>query len=187
MEELAKLLSAIVSPGKDWGTFSRKILSTLLVASLGAYGFSQYRAMNESHWESLPLHVAIEKDDRRQQAQTYLDHLMRAHEDKLKGVWVYSWPDARTLMPVIHAGHQRDPMPIGYFQIKDATSVGQLVMERCAEIERLETKLTACPIMAENDAWGVVIFEAKDDTNRPRGWQSIYAALTHKLSHIIYQ
>ena len=90
-------------------------------------------------------------------------------------------------MPVLHSGHQRDPMPIGYFQIKDAASVGQLVMERCAEIIRLDTKLTACPIMAENDAWGVVIFEAKDETNRPQGWKSIYAALTHKLSHIIYQ
>ena len=33
MEELANLLAAIVSPGKDWGTFSRKVLSTLLVAS----------------------------------------------------------------------------------------------------------------------------------------------------------
>ena len=111
---------------------------------------------------------------------------MLAHGDKLKGVWVYSWPDARTLIPVLHSGHQKDPMPIGYFQIKEASSVGQLVMEQCAEIERLETKLTACPIMAENDAWGVVVFEAKDDTNRPRNWKSIYAALTHKLSNIIY-
>ena len=187
MEELAKLFRAIVNPGKDWPEFSRKILSTLLVASLGAYGFSQYRDITESHWEKLPLHVAIEEDNRKNEAQSYLDNLMRAHEDKLKGVWVYSWPDARTLIPVIHSGHQRDPMPIGYFQIQDATSVGQLVMERCAEIERLETKLTACPIMAENDAWGVVIFEAKGDTNRHHGWQSIYAALTHKLSHIIYQ
>ena len=100
---------------------------------------------------------------------------------------MYSWPDARTLMPVIHSGHQRDPMPIGYFQIREASAVGQLVMERCTEIERLETKLTACPIMAENDAWGVVIFEAKDGVRRPNGWQGIYAALTHKLSHIIYQ
>ena len=187
MGELANLLSAIVNPGKDWGTFSRKVLSTLLVAAIGAYGFSRYEHINRSHWDDLPLHTAIEVGDRKNEAQRYLDHLMRAHEDKLKGVWVYSWPDARTLMPIIHSGHQRDPMPIGYFQIKEYAAVGQLVMEQCAEIERLESKLTACPIMAANDAWGVVVFEAKDDTNRPRGWQSIYAALTHKLSHIIYQ
>ena len=84
MEELAKLFTAIVSPGKDWGTFTRKILSTLLVASIGAYGFSRYEAMNRSHWDDLPLHVAIEVDDRKREAQLYLDNLMRAHEDKLK-------------------------------------------------------------------------------------------------------
>ena len=186
MEELAKLVTTVVSPGKDWATFMRKVLSTALVACIGAYGFHQYQSMNRSHWDDLPLHTAIEVDNRRQEAQRYLDHLMLAHGDKLKGVWVYSWPDARTLIPVLHSGHQKDPMPIGYFQIKEASSVGQLVMEQCAEIERLETKLTACPIMTANDAWGVVVFEAKDDTNRPRNWKSIYAALTHKLSNIIY-
>ena len=29
-------------------------------------------------------------------------------------------------------------MPIGYFQIKDSESVGSLVMEQCANIERLK-------------------------------------------------
>ena len=186
MEELAKLLTSIVSPGKDWGTFSRKVLSTLLVFCIGAYSFSKYEDMNRSHWEDLPLHTAIEVGGRRGEAQAYLDTLMRAHQGMIKGIWVYSWPDARTLIPVLHSGHQKNPMPIGYFQVKDAYSVGQLVMEQCAEIERLGSRLTACPIMAENDAWGVVIFEVCEDKAPETNWRSIYAALTHKLSHIIY-
>ena len=56
-------------------------------------------------------------------------------------------------------------------------------MERCVEMDR-PGHLVACPIMAENDAWGVDVFELKE---RPENyWRSVYAALTHKLSHIIY-
>ena len=69
MEEFAKLVTTIVSPGKDWATFIRKVLSTTLIACIGAYGFSQYEEMNRSHWDDLPLHTAIEVDDRREEAQ----------------------------------------------------------------------------------------------------------------------
>ena len=184
MDELFKLLRSIVAPGNNWGSFSRKDLSTLMVACIGAYAVNRYEHFNRSHWEDLPLHTAITVGDRRDASQKYLDNLMRSHQGQLKGIWVYSWPDARTLIPVLHSGHYENPMPIGYFQVKDANSVGQLVMEQCAEIERLGNRLTACPIMAENDAWGVAVFELKE--NKQDHWRSVYAALTHKLSHIIY-
>ena len=186
MDEAFKFLNTVASPGKTWGCFFRKSLSTLLVACIGAYGFDQYKNMSRSHWEELPLHTAIEVGDKRKQTQKYLDSLVHSHGDHLKGVWVYSWPDARTLEPVAHSGHYVDPMPLGYFQVKDAHAIGQMVMEQCTELTRRDQTLTACPIMAENDAWGVVIFECKDHGQRPDRWRSVYAALTHKLSHIIY-
>ena len=40
--------------------------------------------------------------------------------------------------------------------------------------------------MAENDAWGVIVFEHELDSNRPPGYKELYAALAHKLSNIIY-
>ena len=106
LEEGFKLFTSIVSPGKTWGSFARKTLSMLLAADIGAYTFDRYEHMNRSHWEDLPLHTAIEVDDKRQRSQQYLDSLMRAHQGDIKGIWVYSWPDARTLIPVIHSGHK---------------------------------------------------------------------------------
>ena len=185
MDKVIDLIASMVSPGKTWGCFFRKTLSTLLVACIGAYGFNQYKNMSRSHWEDLPLDTAIEKGNIKGEVQKYLDGLVR-HDQNLHSVWVYSWPDARTLEPVAHSGHYVDPMPLGYFQVRDASAIGQMVMEQCTEIERRQQTLTACPIMAENDAWGVVIFECEDDGQRPDRWRSVYAALTHKLSHIIY-
>ena len=98
------------------------------------------------------------------QVQQYLDGLIRA-DPNLSSVWVYSWPDARTLIPVAHAGFHVNPLPLGYFWVTDYKEVGGLVMERCVEMDRLK-HLVACPIMAENDAWGVAVFELKENKAR---------------------
>ena len=185
-KEFIKLLEQMVSPGKTWDCWARKALSTLLAACCGVLAFQGYERLQRSHWEDLPLHTAIQKEGVAEQVQLYLDRLVREHGDHLEAVWVYSWPDARTLTPVAHAGFHVNPMPLGYFRVSDASPVGQLVMEQCAEIDRQNKTLTACPIMAENDAWGVVIFQCTEDSQRPDRWRSIYATLAHKLSYIIY-
>ena len=185
-KEFIKLLGDLVSPGKTWDVFARKALSTLMAASCGVLVFTGYQSLQRSHWEDLPLHTAIQKEGVADEVQLYLDRLVREHGDHLEAVWVYSWPDARTLIPVAHAGFHVNPMPLGYFRVDDATPVGQLVMEQCAALDRYEKTLTACPIMAENDAWGVIVFQCTEDSNRPDRWRSIYATLAHKLSYIIY-
>ena len=103
MDKVIDLIASMVSPGKTWGCFFRKTLSTLLVASIGAYGFNAYQRMERSHWESLPLHTAVQEDDVSADVQKYLDRLKQT-DPSLKSVWLYSWPDARSLIPVAHAG-----------------------------------------------------------------------------------
>ncbi len=186
VKEFIKLLEQMTSPGKTWASFARKALSTMMAASCGVLVFTGYQSLQRSHWEDLPLHTAIQKNGVANEVQQYLDHLVREHGDHLLSIWVYSWPDARTLIPVAHAGFHVNPVPLGYFRVTDATPVGQLVMEQCATLKRLDKKLTACPIMTENDAWGVIVFECSADKHRPDRWRSIYATLAHKLSHIIY-
>ena len=181
-KEFIKLLEQIVSPGKTWGCWARKALSTVLAAGVGVVGFNAYERLQRSHWEDLPLHTAITKDGKAFQVQQYLDGLLRADQN-LESVWVYSWPDARTLQPVAHAGFHVNPLPLGYFWVTDYKEVGALVMEKCTELNR-HLHLVACPIMAENDAWGVAVFNLKE--RKQDHWRSVYAALTHKLSHIIY-
>ena len=185
MDKVLDLIASMVSPGKTWGCFFRKTLSTLLVASIGAYGFNVYQRMERSHWEDLPLHTAISKGDISQNVQQYLDGL-RKSDPGIRSIWVYSWPDARTLLPVAHTGSHINPLPLGYFIRSDAKVVGQLVFQQCECLKRTGKKLLACPIMAENDAWGVIVFEHELGTERPNGYRLTYAALAHKLSNIIY-
>ena len=184
-EELVKLFEQLVSPQKNWGCWTRKVLSTFLVASIGAYGFNQYQALQRSVWEDLPLHVAIEKDEIEKEVQSYIDILV-TRDSSLQGIWVYSWPDARSLINVANAGSPINPLPLGYFLRGDAEAVGSLVFAECSCIKRSGKKLLACPIMTHNDAWGVVVFEHKLGTERPDNYKTLYAALTHKLSNIIY-
>jgi hypothetical protein len=87
---------------------------------------------------------------------------------------------------VAHSGHHINPLPLGYFLLRDREVIGDLVLAQCSCLKRPEKKLLACPIIAENDAWGVVVFEHEPGTDRPDGYKSVYAALAHKLSHIIY-
>jgi len=181
-EKLFELLSQIISPGKTWGCFFRKTLSTLLVASIGAYSFNAYQRLERSSWEDLPLHTAIAEGDIASEVQRYLDKLIQA-DDNLDSVWVYSWPDARSLIPTIHAGSHVNPLPLGYFLVDDYKQVGALAMEMCVELNR-PLHLVACPVIAENDAWGVVVFNLKG--YKANHWRSVYQAFTHKLSNLIY-
>jgi GAF domain-containing protein len=185
MDKIVDLIASMVSPGKSWGCFFRKTLSTILVASIGAYGYTTYQRLERSHWEDLPLHTAVNEGDIEDRVKKYLQILVSA-DPSLKSVWLYSWPDARTLIAVAHAGTHRDPLPLGYFLRSDADLVGQLVMEQCACLKRPDKKLLACPIIAENDAWGVLVFEHTVGTDRPSNYKAVYVALSHKLANIIY-
>ena len=176
----------MVSPGKTWGCFARKTISTILVASIGAYGFTQYQKLQRSHWEDLPLHTAIAEGSIAAEVQDYLDKLIQA-DPSLRSVWLFSWPDARSLIAVAHAGHHVNPLPLGYFIRSDALTIGELALDQCSCLKRPDRKLLACPIIQENDAWGVVVFEHKTGTDRPTGYKHVYSALGHKLSNIIYK
>lgn len=185
MDKLLDLIAQIAAPGKTWGYFFRKALSTILVASIGAYAFETYNSAGRSHWEQLPLHDAILKDNKEREVKRYLQILV-TQNPALKSVWLYSWPDARSLIPVAHAGNHTNPIPLGYFLRTDSDAVGELVMEQCACVKRINKKLLACPIMTENDAWGVIMFEHKLDQERTDDYKAVYIALAHKLAVIIY-
>jgi hypothetical protein len=185
MDKFVDLIGQMISPGKTWGCFFRKTLSTLLVASIGAYSFTTYQRMERSHWEDLPLHTAVKDGNIEERVNRYLQLLVAA-DTGLRSVWLYSWPDARSLIAVAHAGNHTNPIPLGYFLTTDALVAGQLSMEQCACLKRPGKKLLACPIIAENDAWGVILFEHEVGSDRPNNYKSVYVALAHKLANLIY-
>ena len=185
MDKVLDIIAQMVSPGKTWGCFYRKTLSTLLVAAIGAYGFNVYQRYERNHWEGLPLHTAIKEGDISTRVQSYLDKLNQA-DTGIKSIWVYSWPDSRSLIPVAHSGNHINPLPLGYFIRTDTKVVGELVFASCSCLKRPGKKLLACPIMTENDAWGVIVFEHELGSRRQDNYKSVYSALAHKLSNIIY-
>ena len=184
MKELIKLIEEIIGPENSWSKFARKFISVILTFSLGGVVWTEYQKIQRSGWEDLPLHTAINKGTIAKQVQDYLNRLLRMRTGELKSIWLYSWPDARTLIAVANAGDATNPLPLGYFQDSDAPQVGQLVMDQCTEIMRGNKNLVACPIVAENDSWGVIVFEC----HTPCTVQEIiqYKSFAHKLSHLIY-
>lgn len=185
MDKIVDLISKMLTPEHNWGDFARKTLSTLLVASIGAYSFNTYQRLQRSHWEDLPLHTAIDEGTKLDQVNSYLSSLIQS-DSSLLSVWLYSWPNARSLIPVTHAGEHINPLPLGYFIDTDAQVIGELALQHCSCLKRPGKKLLACPIFVENDAWGMILFHHHIGTDRPEGYKHVYAALAHKLSNIIY-
>lgn len=185
MDKLLQIIEDALHPESTWGGFFRKTLSTLLVAGIGAYSFNVYQRMQQSHWEALPLHTAVLENGIKTRVNKYLQLLVEADESLLS-VWLYSWPDARSLIPVAHAGDHMDPLPLGYLLRSDSPTIGELVVGQCDCLNRPGRKLLACPIMTSNDAWGMILFEHELDTERPENYRGIYVALAHKLANLIY-
>ena len=178
MDKALDIVASMVSPGKTWGCFFRKTLSTLLVAAIGAYGFNTYRRFEAKTFEALDLHEAVLVRGLPEKVQDNLDGLMRRNPD-LKSVWLYSWYDGRNVLPVAHAGSHLDPFPLGYFTKEHALQIGRLVLGQCTAIDML----IACPIMADNDAYGVLMFEHDPAT---KYISPNLAAIAHKLTILIY-
>lgn len=186
---LSDLVRMELSPEKDWSTYLRKILSTIVLTTVLIFGVETYKSFTtpEDSWEDRPLHTRIKKGNIRADVIKYLEVVFRQNQRHLNSIWVYSWPDARTLIPVAHVGSPNNPIPLGYFTVNDSGAVGAMVMEQCAILERAYDNLIACPIFAENDAWGVVVFVCDDPDHAPYDWKNMFRSLAHKLSHVIYQ
>ena len=184
---LVDLLKFELSPEKDWQTFLRKVLSTFVFMAVAVLSVDQYRSFTADGWEDRPLHTRIERGDTRSDVIKYLEVVFKQHQKHLSSIWVYSWPDARTLIPVSHVGMPVNPIPLGYFTVNDSGAVGAMVMEQCAILERTYDSLIACPIFAENDAWGVVVFVCNNPEEAPKDWRNMFRSLAHKLSHVIYK
>ena len=177
-KEFIKLLEQIISPQKTWACWSRKTISAVLAASIGAYGFNAYREYQAQSFEALDLHEAVVERGLPEKVQANLESLLRLNP-RLASVWLYSWYDGRNMLPVQHAGHGADPFPLGYFTQEHALQIGKLVLGQCVTIDLN----VMCPIMADNDAYGVLIFVPESGALRSN---TNLQAFAHKLTILIY-
>ena len=164
MEEFIKLFRNVLAPEKNWGTFSRKVLGVALCASVGALGWNFYNTTTQPQSERPGAEVIAESDLREKEVRELLETIKRA-DSEIVSVWLYSWPNARQIVPVMYVGDSLNPLPRGSFIPTDAEALGTFLFGECYELERSFRNIT-CPINGFEDSWGVVVVNYREGTSR---------------------
>ena len=177
-----KVISMIVGPEASWSHFARKIISVAVAATLGGFVWNEYQRIVFPPKYEQSVKVLVNSDrDLRAQVQEEMNNLLKILPGA-KGVWLYSWPDARTLDAVMRAGEGEDPFPIGYLSHGDQAAIGSWVLGECAEPVR-GVALCACPINGTIDAWGVLVVTYHE---HPPQNPSAVQVVAQKISDILY-
>ena len=163
MKEFASLFRYVIAPERDWASFVRKLVSVLLCASLGALAFGMYSDHTKpKQLGELPVLTILEKErDKKEVIRRLMESILRSDEN-IKSVWLYSWPDALQLLPVMHVGDSIDPLPSGSLQRGDEYAIGAFLFGDCVEINRNFNNFS-CPINGFQDSWGVLVVNYDED------------------------
>lgn len=185
IDKFLDVLHDIFHPDKDWGEFTRKIASLGAAATLAVIGVDIYLDIKSYSDKFIPVSELMEsKPNKAGVVRDRMDKMLRAYP-QIKGIWLYSWPDAMNVELVHHAGRGEDPLPAGGFHPTESDKVGRLSMDMCTILERKEPN-TACAIWAHQDAWGLVVVVWHDKENIPKGSVSLVDSLAHRITHDLY-
>lgn len=179
------IIEDLLRPERTWGEFSRRVISILVIGLTAWLGVDIYFNMKEYHDRFIPV---AEMMAQKKSIAEEVKRLMQSLHDRnpeIKGIWLYSWPDAINLDLVHRVGQGDDPIPSGAFQREDAADVGRLGMDICTELNR-QFKNTACTIFGEGDAWGVLVVVWEDGKKRPDGHINLVDALANRITHLLY-
>lgn len=183
LDKLIQLVEEIIGPETGWDRFLRKSISIMLVAALGAYSWDRY---TEYIAPVVEVETSVEASltanpSKRKLVQRELDVLLKILPNA-SSVWLYSWPDARHLRPVMSAGEGPDPMPLGYLRHGDEDTIGHFVLGKCTQLPRNFVNVS-CPVIGIQDAWGVLIVVYNEEPpSRPEAVE----ITAEKISHIVY-
>ena len=186
LQALAELLRAIVKPESDWGKFSRKIIGLLVSASIGATIWNVYfnYQLNRNAAE-VSVGEVIERDPNKETVIRELLERIKGSNREIESVWLYSWPDARNLIPIMYVGDSLNPLPLGAFREGDEYPVGAFVLGSCTEIQRRVNNYS-CPINGFEDAWGVLVVRYADGY-KPTEWdRRDILATARRMGIILY-
>lgn len=184
MKELLKVIRKVFEVEHSWSAWTRKMIGVVLVASLSINLYERYREVNPVNVRELPVAVLVANNpELGSEIRRMLMELMNRHSE-LKGIWVYSWADARSLVPVVDVGNQPDPLPLGYFGPSDGPQIGALVLGYCYP-SNISHHNESCPINGNEDSWGVIVFLLETD-ELPRYLADDIRTISHQISHLLY-
>ena len=185
VDKALTILSDLLQPQKDWGCFSRKMISLITLSLIGFLVFDLYLNVREHSDKYIPVSELMEtKKDRAAIVRQIMKDLHRSHA-AVQGVWLYSWPDAANLNLVHHEGQGFDPIPTGNFHTEDAADVGRLGLDICTRLNRIEDN-TACTIFGAGDAWGVLVVVWEPDVAKPDGHISLVDSVANRITYLLY-
>lgn len=163
MKEFIQLFRNVLAPEKNWGVFTRKALGVVLCASVGAYGWNLYNSSTQPKDEQPVAVVLAESHVRAREVRDTLELIKRA-DPLIESIWLFSWPDARQIMPVMYVGDSVNPLPRGSFIPSDAEALGTFLFGECYQLQRNFINVT-CPINGFQDSWGIIVVNYRDGTS----------------------
>jgi hypothetical protein len=184
-EKLLDVLHDVVHPDKNWGEFTRKALTLILLSLTTFIGFDLYYNFLERSDRFIPVSEMLSKSKSVSEQVKKLMEDFHAAYPQIKGIWLYSWPDSTSLNLMHKVGQGTDPIPAGAFHPDEAADVGKLSMDICTILDRKEPN-TACTIFGAGDAWGLVVVVWDGTLPIPSGSMSLIDAFANKLTHILY-
>lgn len=190
MKDAYDLLRNVFAPESDWSSFLRKAVGVCLAATLGVVGwmyiFLPYHTKNEDPAEE-PVSVVIEQYPIKEKAVRRILQLILQLSPHIRSVWLYSWPDARHLTPVMNVGDMESPIPGSAFLPGDEPAMGTFLFGRCAELPRPDRNHT-CPVTGQENSWGVVTIRYDDGKGGeiPSEIKRLISSLVYRIGLILY-
>lgn len=185
MKLILELVEDLLNPGRDWGEFSRRMISIIVLSLVTFVGVDVYWNLKERSDPWVPVIELMEtKPDKAEQVKRLMEKMLYLHSE-IRSVWLYSWPDAANLDVVHQVGDPSNPIPTGHFWASDAHDVGKLGLDICTELRRNQHN-TACAIIGNGDSWGLLVVVWDQGKPRPEGYKEFVASTASRISHLLY-
>lgn len=156
MKEFIELFRNVLSPESDWSTFLRKLVGLSIAGATAVVGLHYYTQYTLRDVGEQPVEVMLERSKTKQKRIRQLIETILKLDKSIDSVWVYSWPDALNLVPIMYVGDSTNPIPASSFTPRDAPALGPFLFGQCRELPRQYENLT-CPINGLEDSWGIIV------------------------------
>ena len=183
MKEILNLFRDVSSPESDWGSFFRKIIGVAVASAVVSVGVNVYTQFTLRDKGEKPAEVVLDQSKGKRQSVRRIIETILGLDPNIKSVWVYGWPDALNLTPIMFVGDRTNPIPASVFDSRDRPALGYFLFDECAELDRPFYNLT-CPINGFQDSWGVIVvsFEVEPSDSLI----SQIEGLTNRVGLILY-
>ena len=161
MKEMFRLFRNVLSPESDWPTFFRKMIGLTVAGATAVIGLNVYTQITLSETGEQAVEQILDRSAEKQKQVRKLMEMILRLDKNISSVWVYSWPDALSLIPIMYVGDSQNPLPAGVFDDRDHGALGPFLFGECYSLNRAYSNHT-CPINGFEDAWGVIVIVMDD-------------------------